>query len=301
MQNPSSTGPSFSPPPPQARRGPNKLLLFGCGFPVLAVVGFIVLALVSGDSPPSKGGAASNSQSGGGGVSGSSIPARYLGQWTAQDGTTLPIRADGQGDFNGGNFKVEGGGITVDEPGKKLKISSFLGMGREWTLDTAPSDAGGDMKLSGVVFRRTGGFNPGSSSGEASSSTTGGASFSPDQVPANVQALAIETTSEFRDGVRAKDLSTFYGSTAQMWQKQTSEADFKKAFAPLTQGELVLPDWGQAKPVLSPAPRIDEEKVLRVEGYYPTKPIRANFRLRYVPEDGAWKLLGINWDFKRTP
>ncbi|BCM93150.1 hypothetical protein IAD21_05038 [Abditibacteriota bacterium] len=301
MQNPSSVGPPFSPTPITPRRGPNKLLLFGCGLPVVALVGLIVLGAILGDSPSPKSPSASSGNSSSTEVSGSSIPARYFGKWTGQDGTTLAIRSDGQGDFNGGNFKVEGGGITVDESGKKLKISSFFGMGREWTLDKAPSDTGGDMKLSGVTFRRIGGFSPGSSLGNSSASTTNGESFSPDHVPTNAQELAQETTSAFRHGVRAKDLGTFYNSTSQMWQQQTSETEFKEAFAQLTKGELSLPDWGNTQPVLSPAPHIDDEKVLRVDGYYPTKPIRANFRLRYVPEDGAWKLLGINWDFKRTP
>ena len=60
--------------------------------------------------------------------------------------------------------------------------------------------------------------------------------------------------------------------------------NFKKAIAPLDA-------------TFSPPPSIQQVAgmdALVLSGYYPTKPERANFELKYVPEDGNWKLIGIH-------
>jgi hypothetical protein len=31
-----------------------------------------------------------------------------------------------------------------------------------------------------------------------------------------------------------------------------------------------------------------------MEGYYPTQPLKVNFKLKYIYEHPAWKLFGIN-------
>mgnify|MGYP005606224727 FL=1 len=60
--------------------------------------------------------------------------------------------------------------------------------------------------------------------------------------------------------------------------------NFKKAVSPMDA-------------TFEPAPVIDKVAgldALIVKGYYPTKPERANFELKYTMDDGSWKLIGIN-------
>jgi hypothetical protein len=87
-------------------------------------------------------------------------PSGYVGAWTGADGSTITIRGDGSGDYKSGGTSVSGGSVTVDEAGKSLKIA-FAGMGPSFTIDKAPS--GGQMTLSGVVYKN----------GSASSSSSG--------------------------------------------------------------------------------------------------------------------------------
>ena len=56
---------------------------------------------------------------------GSSTPAppAYVGFWQGEDGSTITIRADGGADYKSGGTSVTGGGVTVDEGAKTLKIS----------------------------------------------------------------------------------------------------------------------------------------------------------------------------------
>ncbi|MGI8788384.1 MAG: hypothetical protein ACR2HG_11565, partial [Pyrinomonadaceae bacterium] len=83
-------------------------------------------------------------------------PPAYLGDWKAQDGSTISIRADGKGDYHSGNTKVDGGTVDVDEADKKLSIT-FFGIGPTLKIDSPPT--GDEMKLDGVTYRRNGGFS----------------------------------------------------------------------------------------------------------------------------------------------
>lgn len=63
-----------------------------------------------------------------------------------------------------------------------------------------------------------------------------------------------------------------------------ADYNFKKAVSPLDA-------------TFTPAPAIEKVSgldALIVKGYYPTKPQRANFELKYTMDDGSWKLIGIN-------
>ena len=44
---------------------------------------------------------------------------------------------------------------------------------------------------------------------------------------------------------------------------------------------------------------IDKDGILIVKGTYPTTPVILQFRLRFLQEEGEWKLFGINVDTKK--
>jgi len=99
-------------------------------------------------------------------------PAGYVGAWTGADGSTITIRGDGSGDYKSGGTSVSGGSVTVDEGAKTMKIA-FAGLGPSFTIDKAPS--GGQMTLSGVVYKNGSGS---SSSGPSTSNSTSSTSNS---------------------------------------------------------------------------------------------------------------------------
>ena len=50
----------------------------------------------------------------------------------------------------------------------------------------------------------------------------------------------------------------------------------------------------KVKPNFEPPPAINSDGLLVVEGSYPIKPDKLSFVLKYLNEEGAWKLIGIN-------
>ena len=147
--------PSAIAPPTPPKKKPK--LLLGCGLSLVAlVVLFVIAALLSPDAPtPTK----TNKTNAPAAKSGDI--ARYAGKWQGADGTSLWIRGDGKGDYDGGNTKVSGGGVTIDETAKTLAITSFFGIGKTWKIESAPQNADSpQMKLDGVVYRRHNAFAP---------------------------------------------------------------------------------------------------------------------------------------------
>jgi len=214
-------------------------------------------------------------------------PPQYVGVWTSSDGTIITIRSDGSADYKSNNSSVNGGSVTVDEAAKTVKIG-LAGLGPTFKIDQAPS--GDKMTLDGIVFKKSGG----SSDTKPDDSKL--------EIPGNdkLQTLVKTTFLDFGDAVQTGDFSDFHKKVAKVWRDDSSpdkladafkgfvedkeNYDFKKAVSPLDA-------------TFSPAPSIEKVSgldALVVRGYYPTKPMRANFELKYTMDDGMWKLIGIN-------
>jgi len=107
--------------------------------------------------------------------------------------------------------------------------------------------------------------------------------------------LVNSSVSSFGRGVKKKDFSTFYEETATIWQKQTSPEELREAFKDFFNKHLDLASAiKELQPVFNKTAKIDSNGVLLVQGYYPTTPNRILFKLKYVDEDGDWKLVGID-------
>jgi hypothetical protein len=99
----------------------------------------------------------------------------------------------------------------------------------------------------------------------------------------------------FGRAVKAKDFSEFYEDVAKVWQKQTTAKKLQDAFKDFLDKNIDLPSVvKEMKPVFNHPAAIDSDGVLLVQGYYPTKPNRVIFKLKYLDEEGDWKLVGVN-------
>jgi len=215
-------------------------------------------------------------------------PAGYVGVWVSGDGATITIRSDGGADYKSGGTSVSGGSAVVDEAAKTLKIS-LAGLGPTFKIDKAPT--GNEMTLDGIVFKKSGG---GSSDAKTSDAKA--------EIPSNdkLQTLVKSTFLDFGDAVQDGDFADFHKKVAKVWRDDTTpeemltsfkvfvdnkeDYDFKKAVSPLDA-------------TFTPAPAMEKVAGLDamvVKGHYPTKPLQANFELKYVMDDGTWKLIGIN-------
>ncbi len=218
-------------------------------------------------------------------------PAQYVGAWTGEDGSTVTIRADGSGDYVSGGTKVSGASVEINEGEKSMKIK-LVGMGPSFTIDKAPS--GDRMTLSGVVYRKGG--------GNSDAKTETSSEPAKAEVPSDdkLQTLVKSTFMDFGDAVQSEDFSDFYAKIAKVWRDETSPDELNDAFKVFI-NEKENYDFKRAVAALdatfSPAPAIQKRgsnDALVVKGFYPTKPQRANFELKYVMDDGTWKLIGIN-------
>ena len=117
------------------------------------------------------------------------------------------------------------------------------------------------------------------------------------EVPSETELkkLTDETLLSFNSAVQSQDFGTFYKSTAKLWQEQTTPEKLKAAFEAFIDQQFDIASVVQnVKPAFEPAPAINSDGLLVVQGSYPIKPDKLTFVLEYLNEDGAWKLGSIN-------
>jgi hypothetical protein len=116
-----------------------------------------------------------------------------------------------------------------------------------------------------------------------------------DQLKSMTEASLVS----FGRAVKKEDFSAFYADTAGIWQKQTTPEKLRDAFKDFFNKDIDLPAAIEGKePVFNRPPSIDADGVLIVRGYYPTTPNRTVFQLKYLKDDGDWKLVGVNVNLK---
>lgn len=109
-----------------------------------------------------------------------------------------------------------------------------------------------------------------------------------------LKQMTQETMLDFALAVKAKDFGDFYDTVAKVWQNQTPRDAFGRLFKAFTDKNIDLTVIEGLDPALEKKPFLDNNGWLHLDGAYPTKPSKTHFNLKYFPEDGGWKLVGIN-------
>jgi hypothetical protein len=128
--------------------------------------------------------------------------------WTGQDGSTVTFRNDGSGDYKSGGKSVSGGSFEIDEAAQEIRFTLMGFDAGKYRIDAPPK--GNMMKLDGMEYRRTGGFDV--SDSETKSSTTSS------EVPTanELRPIAAGTLQDFNQAVRQADFSDFYANVSEM-------------------------------------------------------------------------------------
>jgi hypothetical protein len=114
-----------------------------------------------------------------------------------------------------------------------------------------------------------------------------------------LKSMTESSLISFGRAVKKKDFSELYEKIASVWQKQTTPEKLETAFKTFLDKQIdLLSAIKGMEPVFSRPPAIDSNGVLVVKGYYPTKPNRIIFELKYLDEEGGWKLVGIDVNLK---
>src|SRR4051794_1071424 len=116
---------------------------------------------------------------------------------------------------------------------------------------------------------------------------------------AQLNSMSDNAIVSFGEGVKEKDFSEFYQGIAGAWQKQTTPEKLAVAFKDFYDKDIDLPAAIKGmEPIFNHPAAIDSEGVLVLKGYYPTKPNRVVFQLKYLHEGDDWKLAGIDVKLK---
>lgn len=105
--------------------------------------------------------------------------------------------------------------------------------------------------------------------------------------------LAVATTLDFGNAVKAKNLEPFYRKTTSEFQQQISLDDLNKQFGVFIEREIDLTGVANVTPVLTVDPGMTPEGVLQIAGYFPGQRARLEFSYKYVYRFTDWKLIGI--------
>ncbi|MGZ4966900.1 MAG: hypothetical protein ACXV97_06975 [Chthoniobacterales bacterium] len=108
-----------------------------------------------------------------------------------------------------------------------------------------------------------------------------------------LKTLTRDSLLAFNKAVAAKDFSGFIKEVSELWQGQVTAKQLTDVFKSFIDQQIDIAFISSSEPVFDKTPAIDKDGVLALEGHYPTKPNKVQFRLKYIYEKRAWKLLGI--------
>jgi hypothetical protein len=117
------------------------------------------------------------------------------------------------------------------------------------------------------------------------------------KVPADkeLKALVFDSLFAFNQAVQKKDFAQFHQERlASAFRKQFPLEKFTAAFQAFIDKGYDLSNIAKSEPVFDNPPALNSADLLIVKGQYPTRPNKVTFKLTYMQEGSAWKLMGIN-------
>jgi 2C-methyl-D-erythritol 2,4-cyclodiphosphate synthase len=119
---------------------------------------------------------------------------------------------------------------------------------------------------------------------------------------AELKKLTDQTLLSFNSAVQKADFTDFYKSTAELWQKQTTPDKLKEIFKSFIDRKFDMEGVIKKRvPTFDPAPAMDADGFMVVNGAYNVEGDSLTFKLHYLNEGGAWKVVGINVHFQNAP
>src|SRR5688572_9634988 len=110
-----------------------------------------------------------------------------------------------------------------------------------------------------------------------------------------LRALVFDSLFAFNKAVQKKDFAEFHEQRlSPQFRKQFPLAKFTAAFQVFIDKGYDISNIANSEAVIDVPPAIDNEGLLVLKGHYPTRPNKVTFKLTYINESSAWKLLGIN-------
>jgi hypothetical protein len=106
--------------------------------------------------------------------------------------------------------------------------------------------------------------------------------------------LVRSTLLTLNDANRSGNYSVLRDLAAPDFQAKNSPADLTESFSDLRRRKFDLFAAALAAPQLNTAPALDGRGMLRLTGYFPTRPLQIDFDLLFQNVGGQWRLFGIS-------
>jgi len=98
---------------------------------------------------------------------------------------------------------------------------------------------------------------------------------------------------DLNQAIQAKDFTLFHSKISMLWRQQITSKELEQTFRSLMDAKTEFGDIKEASAVFDEVPTIDNDGILIVSGYFPTKGMNLQFILRYIYEHPEWKLFGV--------
>ena len=110
------------------------------------------------------------------------------------------------------------------------------------------------------------------------------------------QALYLirSTLLTLNDANRTGNYTVLRDLASPDFQAKNTAADLAQIFTDLRRRNFDLFAVALAAPQLTSAPHLDANKMLRLTGVFPTRPLQINFDLIFQNVNGHWRLFGIS-------
>lgn len=117
------------------------------------------------------------------------------------------------------------------------------------------------------------------------------------------QALYLirSTLLTLNDANRSGNYTVLRDLASPGFRAKNSAADLAGIFANLRRRNFDLFAAAITAPQLTAAPAIDADKMLRLTGFFPTRPLQINFDLLFESVGGQWRLFGISVQTPQAP
>jgi hypothetical protein len=110
-----------------------------------------------------------------------------------------------------------------------------------------------------------------------------------------LKALVFDSLFAFNKAVQEKSFAKFHEERlSSQFQKQFPLEKFTGIFQTFIDKGYDISNIAQSEPIFDVPPATDSDGLLVLKGHYATKPNKVTFKLTYISEASAWKIMGIN-------
>lgn len=108
--------------------------------------------------------------------------------------------------------------------------------------------------------------------------------------------LVHETMEIFMESIRLKSMEAFYDHASAAVQRQFTAASLSEAFKGIFTLNITGRPLQNLSPIFTTPAKFNSASSFIVEGFYPTQPQQAYFKLTYIRDGASWKWAYIDFN-----